>query len=166
MEASTSIRPVTAESRPVLERMWQLYMHDLSQFRGTMPDAEGLYPRRRLLAYDADPGSRAYLIVTGEQVTGFTVARGLSSPPHSVGEFFVVRAARQRGVGFDAARELLRAHPGPWQIAFQDENPKAARFWRRFATAVAGDTWVEERRPVPNKPHIPPDVWITLDAPA
>jgi hypothetical protein len=30
------------------------------------------------------------------------------------------------------------------------------------SAAVAGDAVREELRPVPNKPEIPPDVWITL----
>ena len=34
--------------------------------------------------------------------------------------------------------------------------------WRRVATAVAGDAWNEERRPVPNRPDLPPDVWISF----
>jgi hypothetical protein len=29
------VRPMTAETRPVVERLWQLYRHDLSEFRGT-----------------------------------------------------------------------------------------------------------------------------------
>jgi hypothetical protein len=27
---------------------------------------------------------------------------------------------------------------------------------------VAGDNFREERRPVPDKPDVPPDVWITI----
>jgi hypothetical protein len=60
------------------------------------------------------------------------------------------------------AIEVLRRHPGRWEIAFQEENPGAARFWRGIATELAGDAYQEERRPVPGKPHIPPDVWLTF----
>jgi hypothetical protein len=38
----------------------------------------------------------------------------------------------------------------------------AARFWRRVAADAGGDDAREERRPVPGKPEIPPDVWITI----
>jgi predicted acetyltransferase len=79
-----------------------------------------------------------------------------------MGEFFVVRAARRGGVGHAAALEAIRRHPGRWEIAFQEENPKAARFWRRVATEVVGDAWTTEARPVPDKPHIPPDTWLFL----
>ncbi|WP_371872608.1 hypothetical protein [Streptomyces pacificus] len=36
-------------------------------------------------------------------------------------------------------------------------------FWRRVATEVADDAWTEERRPVPARPDVPPDVWISFD---
>ena len=77
----------------------------------------------------------------------------------------MVRALRRKGVGHRAAREMLRLHPGPWAIAFQEENPKAARFWRQLATDAVGTAWREERRPVPPPApsHLPDDVWILLD---
>ena len=74
----------------------------------------------------------------------------------------MLRARRRHRVGHDAAVTALREHPGAWEIAFQEENPGAARFWRRVATDVAGTSWREERRPVPGKPEIPPDVWLML----
>ena len=74
--------------------------------------------------------------------------------------FFVVRAARRSGLGRALALETIAHHPGPWEIAFQDENPPAARFWRGLADAAFPGGWREERRPVPGKPDLPPDVWI------
>jgi hypothetical protein len=38
-------------------------------------------------------------------------------------------------------------------------------FWRRVATEVAGDAWTEERRHLPSRPELPPDVWISFDVP-
>lgn len=159
------LREVVPEERPLVERLWQLYRHDLSEFRGTLPDAEGRYPLHRLPGFFAeDPDRRAYLVLSGPSVVGFTLVRALTERPASIAEFFVVRAVRRQGVGHRAAEELLvRAHPGPWQIAFQEENPGAARFWRQVASDVAGTGWREERRPVPGKPHLPPDTWLLLD---
>jgi len=159
------LRPITPELRPVVERLWQLYRHDLSEFRGSLPAADGLFPLRLLLPYLDDPDRRTYLIEDGGPPLGFAFVSRLAEGPLLMSEFFVVRAARRTGVGRAAALEVLGCHPGRWEIPFQEENPGAARFWRGVAAAVAGDTWSEERRPVPGKPHIPDDVWITLDAP-
>jgi len=59
--------------------------------------------------------------------------------------------------------DLLGRFRGRWEIAFQENNPAAALFWRAVATAAAGTAWAEELRPIPNKPESPPDVWLLLD---
>lgn len=57
---------------------------------------------------------------------------------------------------------VLERHPGAWEPAFQDANEGAACFWRRAAGEVAGESWAEERRPVPGRDDVPPDVWISF----
>jgi hypothetical protein len=55
--SSTSLlRPLTADDRAVVERLWQLYSHDMSDVRGTMPNSEGLYKAGRLPAHLDEPG--------------------------------------------------------------------------------------------------------------
>lgn len=77
-----------------------------------------------------------------------------------MGEFFVTRSARGRGTGTAFATDVLRRHPGHWEIPFQEENPRAAAFWRRLAAALLDD--VSERAlGVPGKRHLPPDVWLS-----
>ncbi len=146
----------------MVERLWQLYAHDLSEFRGSMPDGEGLYEAGRLPAYFDDPDRCGYLICSGPALAGFALIRGLSGEPRIMGEFFVVRAARRQQVGRTAALELLVLHPGRWEIAFQEDNPGAASFWRRVATDAVGTAWREERRPIPGQPEMTPDTWLLL----
>jgi len=160
----TTVQPLTPDLLPVVERLWQLYRHDLSEFRDTLPDPEGLFMAGRLPAFlSDDPGRRTLVVRYGGAPAGFVLLQGLASGPASIGEFFVVRAVRRRGVGHEVATEVMRARPGRWLLAFQEENPKAARFWRRVATELAGDTWTEQRVPVPDKPWLPPDVWLSLE---
>ena len=55
---------------------------------------------------------------------------------------------------------MTRAPGSCGTIPFQNENPRAASFWRRFAAETMTD--VSERTiPVPGKDHLPPDVWLT-----
>ena len=163
MPGSTSLRLIaTRQQRHIVARLWQLYRHDLSEFRGYMPDSEGLYKPGRLPTFFEDPDRCGYLIYSGQALAGLALIRGLSQELKVVGEFFVVRAARRQRVGHEAALELLRLHPGCWGIPFQEENRGAARFWRRVATDIAGAACKEERRPVPGEQGIPPDTWLLL----
>jgi hypothetical protein len=54
----------------------------------------------------------------------------------------------------------MRRHRGAWLVPFQNENPRAAAFWRRLASQVLHEV-SEEQLPIPGKPHLPPDVWLT-----
>jgi predicted acetyltransferase len=77
-------------------------------------------------------------------------------------QFFIVRSQRRAGVSRAAAEATVRRHPGRWEVAFQNENPTAARFWRRLAAAI-GTNVHEGVQPVPNKPHIPDDVILSFE---
>jgi hypothetical protein len=112
-----------------------------------------------------DPGWAAYLPTMGGRPAGLVLVRALGAPARVMNSFFVVRGARRAGIGLRVARDVVSRHPGRWEIPFQDRNTGAVRFWRRVATAVAGDAWDEERRPVPGRPEVPPDVWISFDVP-
>jgi predicted acetyltransferase len=157
----TSLLLVGCDQHLVLQRLWQLYAHDLSEYRGSMPQADGLFGPGRLPLYLSDDDRCAYLIVRGSDPAGFALVRGLAGDVRVLGEFFVVRATRRQGLGFAAATAVLQRHPGRWEIAFQDEaNPAAGHLWRRVASYLDSAGWSEERRPVPGSPHLPPDTWV------
>ncbi|MBM0275785.1 GNAT family N-acetyltransferase [Micromonospora tarensis] len=165
MPSPVDLRSILPVDLPLVERLWQLYRHDLSEFRGTLPDDSGMFTRGRLPTYLQDPASSGYIICQDTRPVGFAFVSGSESQPLRICEFFVVRAARGSGVGRLAARQLLAKHTGRWEIPFQEENPAAARFWRRLAAEVCPTGYREERRAVPGKPHIPPDTWLLLTEP-
>ena len=165
-DANLGLRPLNEGDAQLIDRLWQLYGHDMSQFRGTLPDAEGRYKLGRLEGYLADPTANSgYLATYGGAPAGFAFVMYPSGPTHHMGDFFVVRAVRRRGVGDYVARTLIEQYPGPWEIAFQDSNPGAPEFWKRVVASIVGDAWREEWRPVPDKPHIAPDHWLVFDVP-
>lgn len=150
-----------ADEWPVVERLWQLYQHDLSEFRHSSPDAAGLFAGR-LPAYAGGGGGDrvAYLARLGDLPCGFALVRGLDGDQRLMGEFFVIRSTRGREIAPAFAREVFERHPGPWLVPFQNENPRAAAFWRRLAGEVF-DEVAEKTVAVPGKRHLPPDVWLT-----
>ncbi|MFE7463725.1 GNAT family N-acetyltransferase [Streptomyces sp. NPDC057499] len=159
-----SIRPAGISDLPVVERLWLMFRHDMSEFDALLPQADGTFRSDRLHLAFSEAGWAPYLFMSGDRPAGFAFVRGLTGPACVLNSFFVVRGARRTGIGLRAVQKVVARHPGPWEIAFQDANAGAVRFWRRVATAIAGEAWTEERRPVPGRSELPPDVWIAFDS--
>lgn len=161
-----SVELASEAEKPVIERLWLMFRHDMSEFRGALPAPDGTFRSDRLQTALSDNDWAPYLLISGENPVGLAFVRSLTGPTRVLNTFFVVRGARRSGIGLSAMRVVVSKHPGPWEVAFQDSNTAAVHFWRRVATDTAGDTWSEERRPVPGKPQVPPDVWISFNVPA
>ncbi|MFC4464571.1 GNAT family N-acetyltransferase [Streptomyces xiangluensis] len=166
--APVTLWPADTELRPVIEQLAQFYRHDMSEFLGHLPAADGRFGFRSLPLFFDEPGREALLIRYGTAPGGFVLTRQLTEGATSISAFFVVRALRRRGVGRQAALQVLRSRPGPWAIAFQEANESAAQFWRGIATAAVGPDWQEETRPVPPPApaNLPDDHWLFLNTAA
>jgi predicted acetyltransferase len=161
-EPVVSLRRAGEADRPAVERLWLMFRHDMSEFEGVLPHPDGTFRQDRLRLAFGEPDWIPYLVRADDRPVAFAFVRGLAGPTRVLNSFFVVRGARRSGVGLRAVREIIARHPGSWDIAFQDANVAAVRFWRRVATEVAGDAWTEERREVPGRPDLPPDAWISF----
>lgn len=159
--ADLLIRPADHGDHALLERLWLLFRHDMSEFSGVLPNHDGSYRSEWLIAALEDENWAAHVAFLGEWPVGFAFVRALDQPSRVLNSFFIVRAARRGGHGTRLARHVLDAHPGPWEIAFQEANVEGARFWRRLAQEVAPGRWHEEERPA-SRPELPPNVWIVI----
>ncbi|MEE1770194.1 GNAT family N-acetyltransferase [Streptomyces sp. JV185] len=161
-----SVRLADPADRPILERLWLLFQHDMSEFSGVLPGPDGTFRSDRLHAALTRADWAPYLLTGDGSPVGLALVRGLADPTRVLSSFFVVRGVRRTGIGLRAVQEVVAKHPGPWEVAFQQGNPSAVAFWRRVATEAVGEAWTEERRPVPGRPDLPPDTWISFTAPA
>ena len=146
--------------------LWQCFRHDLALTVSGLPYADGRYQARRLAAYPA-PDRAGYLAWrphpnTGEDAPiGFALVDGLGGERRSLDALWVAPVVRREGVGMRLALDVFARHRGPWSVAFQHDNDRAAAFWRRAADAAFGPgRWREDIRAVPGRPGVPPDHWI------
>ncbi|HZX07496.1 GNAT family N-acetyltransferase [Kribbella sp.] len=161
--ADLLVRRVEASDRVLMERLWLMFRHDLSEFQGQLPRPDGSYRSEWLeKVLTGDPEWAGYLVSLGDVPIGFCFMRALQQPVHVLNAFFLVRPARRRGYGLKAVTEVLSHHPGPCDVAFQRNNETAVRFWQRVATEVSGDAWTQEERPIRGNPDATPDLWISF----
>ncbi len=132
--------------RETLANLVQLYIHDFSEFlqaeRKLEVEENGRFADLlRLDAYWREPDRSVWFIRAGGALAGFALLnkRSHCSRPvdFNMGEFFVMRTFRRDGIGARAAIDLIRLHPGQWEIAVSARNPPALAFWPRVVAAVA-----------------------------
>jgi predicted acetyltransferase len=95
-------------------------------------------------------GRRLFVLRVRGRLAGFALTRERAhfagAAAREIGEFFVLRKYRRRGVGTQAARVLFRRFPGRWELAELTWNVAAQRFWRRVIRRVAVGGFTERRR--------------------
>jgi predicted acetyltransferase len=148
--ADVTLERARADQRPVLENLFQLYVHDFSDFMAKQVDLgeDGRFPPYPPLeAYWREPDHEVLFIRADDALAGFVLVNrhAHSSQPcdFSMAEFFVARKWRRAGVGKTAALAVIAARSGQWDIAVARRNIPAQPFWRQVAEAVAGEA-VEE----------------------
>ncbi len=125
--------------RAILENLFQLYIHDFSQFwagepRGELQSDGRFEPYPYLDAYWQDAGHVPLLLRKSGNLVGFALVRVMNAQDqpaiYEMSEFFVVRKHRRGGIGSAAARSIYSRFPGPWETFVMRKNSAALRFWR------------------------------------
>jgi predicted acetyltransferase len=140
--------------RPALERLFQLYLHDFTEFDPHDVGDDGLYAVPSLDAYWSDPGRFPFLIRVEGSLAGFVLVSPHSpsgrGADRSIAEFFVMRMHRRSDVGRTAATMVFNLLPGTWEVAQIVANTPAQAFWRAVIGAYTGGAYEELPRGSPS----------------
>jgi predicted acetyltransferase len=158
---TVTVAQIVKSEEEILLSLWQHYMQDLSEFRPWISPMDERYRDDRLRTYFAYDEHWVYLIRHQEEIAGFALIRKSEPGTYLLGEFFIQAEFRKLGVGSQAVALLLGDFCGHWQIPFQNENPKAAKFWRH-TIAKLGFYATEKEQPVEGNPELPHDVFLNF----
>ena len=152
----------------VVRNLFQLYVHDLSEFMGWdigesgrfgdgagMEQYWGKRPDDPRFRWGDDERGYAFVLRAEGKLAGFVLIKQLSSDPpsHDVGEFFVLRKFRGKGAGKKAAHRAFDLFPGNWQVRELLANTPAQAFWRRIIDEYTGGDFVETTEIFPPFPE-------------
>ncbi len=161
------IRPVAEDQWSIVAWLYQDFRHDLASVVNGFPYSDGRYRHEWLDEYPA-ADRFGYLVWAphpnhSDELApiAFALVKQVDESHRELAALFVVPAARYDGLGRRLALDVLGRHPGQWSIAFQHDNVAARGLWRKVAREAFDDGWTEEQRPVPGKPDVPPDHWIS-----
>jgi predicted acetyltransferase len=144
--------PALPADRPVIQAMARFYVYDMSEYTGWPVPADGLYECVDLAPYWTEAGAHAFFIECGDEHAGFAMVDRLCMFPDTefnVGEFFVLRKFKGRGVGRAAAMAMFERFPGRWEVKQLVDNAAGIAFWRKVIGACCGNRFDDAMRLVP-----------------
>ncbi len=143
----------------IIRNLVRLYVYDLSEWMGWDCPESGLYggcddlqqywgmpPESERNVWPREWHGHPFLLRVDGGLAGFALIRRLNDagpPCFEVGEFFVVRKFRRRGVGKHVAWALFDRFRGDWVVRELPANAPAQAFWRRVIFEYTGGAYTE-----------------------
>ena len=143
--ALVEVIPATRSDQPIVANLMELYIHDFSEFLPIFPGPDGRFGYPNLSSFWSEASRFPFIIRVDGALGGFALIAQVRDRPDGppvwdVGEFFVLRGLRRRGVGAEAARQIWRRFPGRWQVRVMPSNRAAVHFWKHAIAAAGWET--------------------------
>jgi predicted acetyltransferase len=134
--------PIKEEEKLILSHLLELYHYEFSDFEKTDVNALGLYGYSYLDYYWTEDRRFAYFIKVDGHLAGFAMVCDycyVSKDPSTnfIAEFFVMRKYRRQGIGLKVATDVLKRHPGKWELTVHPDNTRSHHFWEKVIQNVS-----------------------------
>ncbi|NIK75523.1 putative acetyltransferase [Paenibacillus castaneae] len=146
---------VPYEEKTVLSNLIQLYRYDSSEFDGHVLTDHGFYLYKYLDHQWTDEYRRPFIVKVDGEIAGFALVSldvpkqnmKLSSAEktNTIGDFFIMRKYRRKGVGKEVAESLFDQFRGTWEIRQTIGNKNAYAFWKKIITNYKSDNSYQEK---------------------
>ncbi|MBQ3865003.1 MAG: GNAT family N-acetyltransferase [Clostridia bacterium] len=140
-----SLRKVGKEDRELLWNINQKYLYEMTNFYDDPMDQNGNYGYGHFDEYFTDPRRTAYFLYDEETLVGFAMLCPYSNlnldPDYTMAEFTIFPAFRRKHLALEAARMILAAHRGLWEIKYNEKNVAGKQLWNLVAKPYHPETY-------------------------
>jgi len=139
------------ELKSVVCNLGRYYIHDFTEFIGFRCSETGLYRADCWDKYWQQPGHCAFLVKVDGELAGFVLIENQGVLPQtqwSIGEFFIMRKFRRRGIGRQVAFSMFDRFRGRWEVRQVVQNAPATAFWRKVIDRYTDGKYHELPEPV------------------
>jgi predicted acetyltransferase len=141
------------DDRDWIRAVYRDYLSELSASKTGLFPVLGEWQAREsefLAGWFSDSGAHPFVFLHSGERAGFALVSRPATSVHPrvdfrMSEFFVVSAARRRGVGASAAALLFNRFAGEWEVLEDEHNRPALLFWRRVIGRLTGGRYTESR---------------------
>lgn len=145
----TTLEKVTFADRSTLASMMELYLYEFSVWENTNLNQHGLYGYPYLDYYFTEPKRFAYFIKVEGKLAGFALVCDYCYVREDdalfMAEFFILKKYRNRGIGKKSAIDVIKKHPGKWELTLHPENKGAYPFWYAVIKSVSKQYEIKEQ---------------------
>lgn len=141
------VHHATPDDRLPIQRMLELYQHDLSDIWDQDLDAHGEYGYA-LDRYWQAPLHQAFVMRCQGRYAGFALVDDdvrLRGNQLWMAQFFVLRKYRRRGIGRRGACKVFDTLRGRWEVGQMPGNEAAHAFWLRVIDGYTGGRFADHR---------------------
>lgn len=141
------------KSKNIIANLFHYYIYDMSEYTGWNPDSTGSYAVNfseigfdgYWLCDDHFP----FLIQCDDEYAGFVMLRKYpeDSTVMDIGQFFVLKKYKGKGIGRIAFKLAVSAFPGKWQTRVLVHNTGALVFWKNVIGELVGKEFTSTREP-------------------
>lgn len=143
---SIEVIPALITDKSIIQRMMELFRHDLSEFEDIDLDEHGYFGYPYLDYYWVEPDRYPFIVRVDGKIAGFALINQHTHFPdsqYSVAEFFILRKYRLRGIGRQAAVDIFDRFRGRWEISKLPTNVAALRFWHEVIKSYLPERYTE-----------------------
>ena len=139
------VRMASPGDRLPIQRMLELYQHDLSDIWNQDLDSHGEYGYALDRYWDTE-GFHPFVATVDGKYAGFALvnqAVRIGTLGYWMDQFFVLKKYRHQGVGQLLAHSVFAALLGRWEVGQMPENLPAQAFWREVIRKYTGGRFKE-----------------------
>ncbi|MBZ9622489.1 GNAT family N-acetyltransferase [Clostridium sp. FP2] len=148
------------ETSNIIKNIYPLYLHDLSEHCGDLPNEYGIYeeePMKTLadqyevqkIWFEKANVLFPYIIRVDDKPAGFILIATKPYAPKTsdyyVNEFFLLRPYRGKNIGEIAAKQVFDKFQGRWELYTNHlpKNLKGQKFWRKTVSSYTNNNYDE-----------------------
>jgi len=139
----------------LIQNLIRFYIYDMSEFTGWACPSNGLFggvddqayyfgkrPDLKEALWPDGWTGKGYKVLVDNEIIGFCLVRLFTQDTYQlndIGEFFILRKFRNKGLGKQVAHAIFDRFPGNWQVRQMVANRPAQAFWRKTISAYTQD---------------------------
>ncbi len=133
------IEIIKEEKRKKLEKLLQLYLHDLSNSFPIDFDSDKCEYNYDLLSYFRE--NKAYFIKEEDNILGFVLVDINDNNTYEISEIFILNNYKGKQIGAKAVQMIFDLYKGNWIVKVVPNSILAEKFWNKVILEYTNDNY-------------------------